>query len=222
MAVREIRRATATIAAAIIFTFGLAGAATAEEIPASPIGVDTEFSCYQCHGKKEITPWIAMTWSESKHARGGVKCDSCHGNHDKGFDSGEFTPLPGPEKCAPCHPINVKQTLAGKHAGLVKCSSCHPRHTFSLEVAQDPLICMTCHLESKHVQGYRNSKMGAVYRVLGPGMSATCVTCHMPDGEHNVSLTLKNPELMLKVCNQCHSGAFAGEVLKTGKFNLHW
>jgi predicted CXXCH cytochrome family protein len=197
-------------------------AAAEAQAPATPGAVDTNFSCYACHSKKEITPWITKTWAESRHAAVGVKCPDCHGNHDAGFDSKEFTPLPGPDKCAKCHPIRVKELLASKHAGSTKCTSCHPRHTFSLKVAKNPRICITCHTGSAHVQSYLNSKMGVVYETLGPGAAATCETCHMPDKTHNVNLTIDNKEQMLKVCNQCHSASFAGEVLSTGSFKSHW
>ncbi|HLB25052.1 MAG TPA: multiheme c-type cytochrome [Nitrospirota bacterium] len=189
---------------------------------ADPSAVDTDFPCYQCHVKKEITPWVAATWAESLHALRGVKCPDCHGNHDSGFDSPEFTALPKSDKCMKCHPIRVKETLAGKHANVTKCTSCHPRHTFSLQVARNPEICMTCHLGSSHVQSYVRSKMGVVYRTLGPRYSATCQTCHMPDRDHNVNDTVSNRELMLKVCNQCHAASFAGRVLSEGSLKVHW
>jgi hypothetical protein len=184
--------------------------------------VDTDFACYNCHSKKEITPWITTTWAESVHAAKGIKCPACHGNHDAGFDSPEFTALPGPDKCMGCHPLRVKEMMASKHNKTAKCTSCHPRHSFSLKVARNPAICMTCHLNSAHAQGYKNSKMGVVYETLGAGNGATCQTCHMPDKVHNVNLTLENKELMLKVCNQCHSASFAGEVLTSGSFKTHW
>ena len=205
----------------------LAAEPSAPPAPAAAVAVpvpvvDTNFACYQCHSKKEITPWITKTWAESLHAARGVKCPDCHGNHDAGFDSKEFTPLPGPDKCAKCHPIRVKEMMSSKHAGTTKCTSCHPRHTFSLNVARNPKICTTCHTGSAHVQSYLNSKMGVVYESLGMGSAATCQTCHMPERTHNVNLTIDNKELMLKVCNQCHSASFAGEVLSTGSFKSHW
>lgn len=199
-----------------------AAASQAAPQGAPQAAIDTNFSCYNCHSRKEITPWIAKTWLESKHAKMGVKCPDCHGNHDAGFDSPEFTPRPGPDKCAKCHPIHVKEMLASKHAGVVKCTSCHPRHTFSLQVARDPMICATCHLSSSHVQDYRRSKMGVIYQVMGPGNSATCQTCHMPDGTHNVSASLASKEEMLKICNQCHSASFAGRILTEGSLKSHW
>jgi len=210
----------ASFALTLLFSFILGLAAPAWCVDTS--GVDTDFACYQCHSKPEITPWICKTWLESAHAKKGVKCPACHGNHDDGFDSDAFTALPGADKCMPCHPIRVKETLASKHGGATKCTSCHIRHTFSLRVARNPLICATCHLGSAHVQGYRNSKMGVVYGTEGQGYSATCETCHMPDKSHNVNLSLDNRDLMLKICNQCHSASFAGKVLSTGSFKTHW
>jgi len=209
------------IAVATMLTF-LYISAFAADPPEQQAEVDTNFACYSCHSKKEITPWITQTWLESMHAKYGVKCPACHGNHEAGFDSPEFTALPGPDKCAPCHPVRVKETLAGKHAGSVKCTSCHPRHSFSLKVARNPMICSTCHLGSAHVQGYGKSKMGVIYETEGAGRSATCETCHMPGKNHNISDTLQNRELMLKICNQCHSASFAGRVLSSGAFKTHW
>ncbi|MHB8174572.1 MAG: cytochrome c3 family protein [Nitrospirota bacterium] len=203
-----------------VLTLGAAALAWAPAVPALA-GVDTNFSCYQCHSKKEITPWIAETWLESAHARAGVKCPSCHGNHDAGFDSPQFIAHPGEDKCMTCHPIRVKESLAGKHAGKVKCTACHPWHTFSLAVARDPEICRTCH-DSEHAKSYFLSKMYVVYKVMGPKYSATCQRCHMPDGDHNVSDTVSSKELMLKVCNRCHSASFAGSVLAKGRLKTHW
>jgi hypothetical protein len=220
------RRASLLLAvlSLLFFTLSFAHPALSADEAAPPAkgGVDTNFACFGCHSKKEITPWITRTWAESLHAAKGVKCPDCHGNHDLGFDSKDFTALPGPEVCMKCHPLKVKETLASKHSGVVKCTSCHPRHTFSLAVARNPEICMTCHVGSNHVQSYSRSKMGVVYRTMGPGYSATCQTCHMPDKDHNVNDTIENKELMLKVCNACHSASFAGKVLSEGAFRTHW
>jgi len=194
----------------------------AEELQrTAPAAVDTNFPCYACHSKKEITPWITKTWAESAHAAHGIKCPECHGNHDAGFDSPQFTALPGPDKCIKCHPVHVKEIMASVHNG-VKCTACHPRHTFSLKVARDPEICATCHLTSQHAQGYRRSKMGVVFSALGPGYSATCQTCHMQDANHNVNISVENRDVMLKTCNRCHSASFAGRVMSKGLFKAHW
>lgn len=212
-----------SIMAVVLALFGLAAVfANAADMQTAAKQVNTAFDCYQCHSKKEITPWITKTWAGSRHAAAGVLCGDCHGNHDGGFDSPEFTALPGPDVCKKCHPIKVNETMGGAHANVVKCTSCHPRHTFSLEVAKNPSICNTCHFGDKHVDGYAKSKMGVVYTTEGPGNSATCQTCHMPESTHNVGLTVKNRELMLKVCNQCHSASFAGKGFAEGGFTAHW
>jgi len=221
MAGHSCRRASLLIAVSSFIILTLTAAVPAWCAPAGD-AVDTNFPCYGCHSKKEITPWITKTWLESLHAKRGVRCSDCHGNHDAGFDSADFFPRPGPDRCVRCHPTRVKEMLSSKHGGVTKCTSCHPRHTFSLKVARNPEICMTCHLSSAHVQGYVKSKMGVVYKTEGAGYSATCETCHMPDKNHNVNETLDNRDLMLKVCNQCHSASFAGKVLKSGSFKSHW
>jgi len=207
---------TLTLAAVLFLTI------TNPALPARGAEVNTNFDCYQCHSKKEITPWITQTWAGSKHAAEGVMCGDCHGNHDGGFDTPDFTALPGPDVCQKCHPLNVKDTMSSAHAKVTKCTSCHPRHTFSLNVARNPRICSTCHSGNRHVDGYANSKMGVVYTTEGPGNSATCQTCHMPEGTHNVDLTIKNRDEMLKVCNRCHSASFAGKALAEGNLVIHW
>jgi len=209
----------ALIALAVLFVLLVGTTALADE--KGDAGDTEEFTCYQCHSKDGVTPWIATTWAESAHARTGVVCSKCHGNHDSGFDSEKFIPKPGPDVCEECHPLRVRQAKAGPHAA-VKCTSCHPRHSFSLNVARNPDICVTCHTGDEHVDGYERSKMGVIYKTEGPDAAATCQTCHMPEGTHDVSKTLDDPPLMLKVCNKCHSASFAGKVLSGGEFIKHW
>lgn len=84
--------------------------------------------------------------------------------------------------CGSCHSVEDK------------CDSCHTRHTFKPQEAREPEACGTCHMGPDHAQleYYEASKHGAIYAIEGKGFedggrAPTCVTCHMPDGNHDVS-----------------------------------
>ena len=112
---------------------------------------------------------------------------------------------------------------------------------------------MTCHMGSDqpHYEIYISSKHGAVYTASQSSIlkesesirslrSPVCVTCHMPQGTHDISFGLaygpvggelsyidrngvavdesrlaERRNAMLSVCNTCHSPRFAKEKLTT-------
>ncbi|MBU6392660.1 MAG: hypothetical protein KGQ83_10530 [Planctomycetes bacterium] len=142
-------------------------------------------------------------------------------------------------KCAQCHNIQFK------------CDSCHTRHTFSTLEAKNPEACGTCHMGSDHphYEIYISSKHGAVYTAIQSGIlkesesihalrAPVCITCHMPQGTHDISFGLaygpvggepsyidrsgnpvdevelvKRRDAMLSVCSACHSPSFAKKTL---------
>ena len=144
-------------------------------------------------------------------------------------------------KCEQCHNIQFK------------CDSCHTRHTFNTFEAKTPEACRTCHtgLDHPHYEIYISSKHGAVYtasqsnileesRSVKSLRSPVCVTCHMPQGNHDVSFGLaygpagystsyinrdgvmvdetelgKKRNAMLSICSMCHSPNFARKTLTT-------
>lgn len=185
--------------------------------------VEMRFICVECHIVQ--TPTIVKDWNESKHGILGVKCYACHGTHDR-----EFVLRPGPERCQACHALEVQGYRASRHDWSKNprgpsCKSCHPMHTFSIEVAKNPVTCTQCHLDIKHVQLYPQSKMGAIYRTLGEGSAAFCVTCHKPKlsreqgsppnghvANHNVTES-RDRERMVQICLDCHSERSAREKL---------
>lgn len=84
--------------------------------------------------------------------------------------------------CASCHSVETK------------CDSCHTRHAFRPSEARDPAACGTCHMGPDHAQMeyYESSKHGVIFKLEGKGYedggrAPTCVTCHMPGGNHDVS-----------------------------------
>ena len=108
----------------------------------------------------------------------------------------------GMKGCGSCHQIGLKSPAEiaelrkeGNNFGIASCDACHTRHTFSVKEASQPQACETCHMGFDHPQWemYEGSKMGVRYRMkqLGilPASSAapTCQTCHMQNGNHDVS-----------------------------------
>ncbi|UJS17682.1 MAG: hypothetical protein L3J17_01140 [Candidatus Jettenia sp.] len=142
-------------------------------------------------------------------------------------------------RCEQCHNIQFK------------CDSCHTRHTFSALEAKTPEVCRTCHTgqDHPHYDMYISSKHGTVYtatqtsilkesRSIKALRAPVCITCHMPEGNHDISFGLayapvggglsysnregipvdkneltKRRSDMLSVCNTCHSPSFAEKTL---------
>jgi hydroxylamine dehydrogenase len=146
-------------------------------------------------------------------------CANCHDERVKQFKAGKhaaswaamkamptfhWQPMAlteGMKGCGGCHKIGVKTEAeikdlkkSGAGFGVASCDACHTRHTFSVQEAQQPQACQTCHMGFDHPQWemYSGSKHGVRYllkqnKTLPPMVSApTCQTCHMQGGNHAV------------------------------------
>ncbi len=78
--------------------------------------------------------------------------------------------------------------------GNAQCDACHTRHTFRKDEANDPRACSNCHMGFDHPQWemFTSSKHGVIWGIENQGgdtdgRAPTCQTCHMVDGNHNVS-----------------------------------
>jgi len=140
--------------------------------------------CLSCHSVSQ-TSFAVTDWQESLHARAGVLCASCHGTHEVAF-----VPQPGPDRCALCHASETDEFLASRHGPAtssgMRCASCHEVHATDRGLARSRTICLGCHLDSDHVQGFPASRMGLVLAEHPPAAdgsprAADCVTCHMPE-----------------------------------------
>ena len=186
----------------------------------------TAGNCGKCHVKEY------QEFMKSRHSIGWQRMLEC----------GKLMAIPKDtcsEKCEQCHNIQFK------------CDSCHTRHTFSTLEAKTPEACRTCHMgpDHPHYEAYISSKHGTIYTasqsmILKESQSVqslrspVCVTCHMPQGIHDMSFGLtrgsagsglsyidrngatiddvelaKKREDMLSVCNTCHSLRFAKKAL---------
>lgn len=170
--------------------------------------------CISCH--QERTPGLFQSWVESKHARNGVNCITCHIDHQAATNQKAMV---FPEKCGACHPKQLDEFRKGRHSvGFdrmriqgeylsipqeiraafcerchsiqKKCNSCHTSHRFSLKEARDPDACGLCHLgpDHPHKEMYETSLHGTVYKLTqNPDRAPRCITCHMPKGTHDSS-----------------------------------
>jgi hydroxylamine dehydrogenase len=183
--------------------------------PKVPKEAEGNHDCVGCHIK--LTGRAVEDWKQSKHGQNGVTCDECHGVHPDvkmplpatcggchekrlaqfnagkhgryGFTSHEkagrrLTQYEEMKElgCGSCHNVQYK------------CDSCHTRHKFDLREAREPASCGTCHMGPDHAQKeyYDSSKHGAYFALEAKGYEEggrvpTCVTCHMPKGNHDVS-----------------------------------
>ena len=165
--------------------------------------------CLRCHSVSQ-TSFAVADWLESAHARAGILCSSCHGAHET-----SFIPQPGVDRCAVCHAPQVEEFLASAHgperAPGMRCVSCHEIHATDRRIVDAVALCSNCHLDSEHVQGFGESRMGTVLAehppdTSGANRAADCVLCHMPaspilleTGEfRNDRLTLHDPSITVK------------------------
>jgi hydroxylamine dehydrogenase len=176
-------------------------------------GIDPGF-CIRCH--QEVTPGLFQSWVESKHAKKGVHCITCHIDHQA---ASEQKSMVFPDKCGECHKKQLEEfrksrhsigfdrmRIQGEYLGIPqeiraafcerchsiqkKCNSCHNSHKFSLKEARDPDACGSCHLgpDHPHKEMYETSLHGTIYKITqNPDRAPRCVTCHMPKGTHHSS-----------------------------------
>jgi len=139
----------------------------------------TPETCKGCHKEKYDQ------YAAGKHALGWVAMSAMPTN--------SLQPHPyieGLKGCGGCHKVGLRgeDTRAYYRYGMA-CDSCHTRHRFSVEEAQRPEACRTCHMGFDHPQWemWSSSKHGVIYQTEGDtGRAPKCQTCHMPDGDHNV------------------------------------
>ncbi|MDI6802204.1 MAG: multiheme c-type cytochrome [Thermodesulfovibrionales bacterium] len=142
----------------------------------------TPETCVACH-KKQVDQFKA-----GKHNLAWIASSSMPmWTHQPGAVTGS-----GYKGCAGCHKIGVKASEEHKayRYGHAQCDSCHTRHSFKKSEAQDPRACQTCHMGFDHPQWemWSTSKHGTIWQIEGKGSKrgATCQTCHMSGGDHNV------------------------------------
>ncbi|NIM19100.1 MAG: cytochrome C [Candidatus Latescibacteria bacterium] len=176
---------------------------------------ENEVECSACHGdshtSKEDVSEVRLPTPET--------CADCHEDRVNQFKKGKHAAawaamkamptahwqpialMEGMKGCGGCHKIGLKSEgeiielkKSGSGFGVASCDACHTRHLFSVQEANQPQACQTCHMGFDHPQWemYSSSKHGVRYLLkqnvtLPEGVAApTCQTCHMQEGNHEV------------------------------------
>jgi hydroxylamine dehydrogenase len=213
-----------------------------------------KISCINCHGSdhQELRmptrdtcdtchPTQYEQFMKSRHSIAWARATACGRWSDHETVDQDFIEV----MCGQCHSIEYR------------CDSCHARHDFSLVEARKPDTCGICHMGPDHpqIEMYETSRHGIKYLTEGDAWNFTgsisefegrgplpapvCITCHMPQGTHDVSYGIaygpvggdmvwmdldhkpvgeeelkQRREDMIKVCKQCHSERFAKSRLE--------
>jgi len=152
------------------------------------VEIPTPETCAGCHetqvqqfkGGKHALAWAAMKAMPTAHWQPMVLMEGMKG-------------------CGGCHKLGLKtkEEIAelkkdGGGFGVASCDACHTRHIFSVQEAQQPQACQTCHMGFDHPQWemYSSSKHGVRYllkqtNILPETVAApTCQICHLQEGNH--------------------------------------
>ncbi len=152
--------------------------------------------CLICH---QYNDHKRMHWMFSDHAKAGIECRQCHGNHSpkvRKQGSDMFRADRNSVLCMQCHQdIAARMRFRSHHPvreGALACTSCHDPH----ESDQTSLLgtnerCTRCH---QSIRGPRVFEHAPV--------AEDCTICHDPHGSPNRRL-LQLAQPML--CLQCHA-----------------
>ncbi len=151
--------------------------------------------CVDCH--KKVTPNIVSDWQLSKHAQNAIVCSTCHGSDHKADNDADKAKIPTPQTCEPCHPVQVKQFSAGKHAfGWASMKAMPTFHWQAMAMTEGMKGCGGC-----HKIGLKTEEEIKELKKQGAGFgTASCDACHT---RHVFSKTeAQQPQ----ACQTCHMG----------------
>ncbi|MEW6003271.1 MAG: multiheme c-type cytochrome [Nitrospirota bacterium] len=151
--------------------------------------------CTDCH--KNVTPSIVSDWQLSEHNKKGVECSTCHGDQHKSVEDVAKAKIPTPETCSTCHPKQVKQFKAGKHAaGWAAMKALPTAHWQPMALMEGMKGCGGCHKIGLKTEAEIKElkKDGAGFGV------ASCDSCHT---RHIFSVKEASQP---QACQTCHMG----------------
>ena len=160
---------------------------------AAPVSAD---QCVDCH--KRVTPAAVTDWQISKHAAGGVTCETCHGGeHTTAADAAKAR-LPTPDTCETCHGEQVGQFKRGKHAlAWVSMNAMPTIHAQPVALTAGMKGCGSCHKIGLKSEAEVKAISAEGGRLHG---NASCNACHT---RHTFSRTeAQQPQ----ACQTCHMG----------------
>lgn len=183
-------------------------------LPLAPLWSQEKIGdCLACHQKD--TRGIFQAWVNSKHAKNGVDCITCHKSHEEAQPKKSAVE---PRACGKCHADKFSQFHQGRHSIAWdrmkdhrqyqalpdplkkafcerchniqnKCNACHTSHAFNPEEAREPEACKKCHtgLAGPHDEMYASSLHGTIFAAeKNLTRAPSCTSCHMPKGTHNI------------------------------------
>ena len=151
--------------------------------------------CVQCHEAE--TPGVVADWAASRHGQMGMGCATCHGQEHSGPDDTADALIPTPTTCAACHPGQVEQFSAGKHAlGWASYKAMPTAHMQPMALMDGMKGCGGC-----HKIGLKTDEEIATLKAQGQGFGlASCDACHT---RHTFSVAeARDPQ----ACRTCHMG----------------
>jgi hydroxylamine dehydrogenase len=151
--------------------------------------------CLECH--QETTPGIVADHKLSKHFENGIDCSICHGGDHSSAADVEKVQIPTPETCSMCHPTQVEQFSAGKHALAWTAMKAMPTiHYQPMAMIDGMKGCGGC-----HKIGLKTKEEIAELRADGSNFGiASCDACHT---RHTFSVKeAQQPQ----ACATCHMG----------------
>ena len=141
---------------------------------------------------------MVADWKLSRHAEVGVGCTTCHGEGDHdAYDMGRIDKIPTPETCRTCHPTQVDQFSAGKHALAWAAMNAMPSiHAQPVALTEGMKGCGGC-----HKIGLKDEAAVLALKETGSGYGlASCDACHT---RHLFSVKeARQPQ----ACQTCHMG----------------
>ncbi|MCW5979659.1 MAG: hypothetical protein KIT09_16390 [Bryobacteraceae bacterium] len=151
--------------------------------------------CVDCH--KQVTPGIVADWQLSRHAQNAIDCSTCHGSDHASADDVSQVLIPTPDTCSNCHPTQVQQFSAGKHAfGWASMKAMPTFHWQAMAMTEGMKGCGGC-----HKLGLKSEDEIKELKAQGAGFGlASCDACHT---RHTFSKTeAQQPQ----ACQTCHMG----------------
>ena len=151
--------------------------------------------CVDCH--KDVTPRLVTDWKLSRHREEGVDCTECHGEeHTTAADVAEVG-VATPDVCATCHPVQVEQFTAGKHAlAWISMNAMPTTHWLPMELTEGMKGCGGCHR-----LGLKNEEEIETLKAQGDAFGlASCDVCHT---RHLFSVKEASAP---QACRTCHMG----------------
>lgn len=155
---------------------------------ATPRGSDN--ACVACHEKRGVTARAIHDWRESKHAKEGIACESCHVPGDKASASIAKSASSCEDKkvrrkvsgksCAECHETQHKQFMGGKHAAAWVAMAAMPTTKDQPHAVIDgEKGCGGCHRIGKDEGKCDSCHTRHRFSAAEARRPQACATCHM-------------------------------------------